>query len=187
MPLPAVTPILDAGSIRLRTLTVEDTNDMHAVYSDTTTMAYWGTVATKTIDESRRLVERDIKAVDDGLALFWAIELKATGRVIGKCTLWQFSESNRRAEVGYILNRGYWRGGLMTSALQAMINFAFSGLGLHRLEADTDSNNTASLGLLEKLGFQREGFFRERWFVDGIWQDSVMLGLLEQDWSGHHP
>jgi RimJ/RimL family protein N-acetyltransferase len=70
----------------------------------------------------------------------------------------------------------------MTEALAAMIDYAFSGLGLHRLEADTDSNNTASLALLEKLGFQREGFFRERWYVNGQRQDSVMLGLLEQDW-----
>ncbi len=181
--MPKITPTLDAGSIRLRTLKVEDTQDMHAIYSDTATMEYWGSTATTSIDATRRLVERDIKAVDDGLAIFWAIELKETGKVIGKCTLWHFNESNHRAEVGYVLNREYWRGGLMTSALKAMIMYAFTELGLHRLEADTDPDNTASLALLEKLGFQREGYFRERWFVDGIRLDSVMLGLLEQDWS----
>jgi RimJ/RimL family protein N-acetyltransferase len=151
---------------------------MHAIYSDETAMAYWGHSTSKTIEESRLLVMRDIKAVEDGRAIFWAIELKETGRVIGKCTLWQFSESNHRAEVGYILNREHWRKGFMKEAMKLMIHCAFSDLGLHRLEADTDDNNAASLALLEKLGFQREGFFRERWYVNGKWQNSIMLGLL---------
>lgn len=182
MPLPNKTPVFETDRIRLRALTPEDAHDMHAVYSDEVNMEYWGTTATKNIDETRHLVAKDIKAAETGLAMFWAIELKETGKVIGKCTLWQYSESNQRAEVGYILNRQYWRLGLMSAALEVMINYAFSDLGLHRLEADTDSNNAASLALLEKLGFQREGLFRDRWYVNGQRQDSAMLGLLEQDW-----
>ena len=69
----------------------------------------------------------------------------------------------------------------MTQALGAVIEFAFSTLRLHRIEADVDPGNTASLALLEKLGFQREGLFRERWRVHGQWQDSVMLGLIRED------
>jgi len=156
---------------------------MHTVYSDEVAMAYWSNAPARTIEESRHLVTRDVEAMEKGLALFWAIEWKDTGAVIGKCVLWQYDENNQRAEVGYILNRQYWRMGLMSETLVVMIDYAFSGLGLHRLEADTDVNNTASLALLEKLGFQREGLFRERWYVNGQRQDSVMLGLLKQDWQ----
>jgi len=183
VPLPAAAPILDAGRVRLRPLSEDDTGDMHAVYSDEATMAYWSNPPAKTIEETRHLVVRDVEAEKKGLALFWAIEWKETGTVIGKCTLWQYDENNQRAEVGYILNRQYWRMGLMSETLVAMIDYAFSGLGLHRLEADTDVNNAASLALLEKMGFQREGLFRERWYVNGQRQDSIMLGLLEQDWQ----
>jgi len=49
------------------------------------------------------------------------------------------------------------------------------------IEADVDSENTGSLGLLEKLGFKREGLFRERWFVYDEWQDSVMLALINEE------
>ena len=184
MPLPDTIPTIDTKSLRLRAFNIEDADDMHAIYTDKIVMQYWAFAAAKGIEETRDLVLRDIKAAEDGLAIFWALELKATGKVIGKCTLWQISEANQRAEVGYILNRDYWRGGLMTEALTAMINFAFSSLGLHRLEADSDDKNAASLALLEKLGFEREGFFRERWLVNEIWEDSVMLGLLKQDWIG---
>ena len=184
MPLPASSPALEGGRIRLRQLSEDDAGDMHAVYSDEVTMAYWSNTPTKTLEETRQLVKRDVEATKNGRALFWAIEVKETGAVIGKCTLWQYDESNQRAEVGYILSRQYWRKGLMSEALEAMIDYAFSGLGLHRLEADTDTNNAASLALLEKLGFQREGYFRERWYVNGQRQDSVMLGLVEQVWAG---
>jgi len=170
----------------LRALTEDDTPDMHAVYSDEVAMAYWSNTPAKTIEESHKLVVRDVEAARKGLVLVWAIESKQTGEAIGKCILWQYDENNQRAEVGYILNRRYWRMGLMGEALVAMIDYAFTGLGLHRLEADTDINNTASLALLEKLGFQREGYCRERWYVGGQRQDSIILGLLEQDWHSRN-
>jgi RimJ/RimL family protein N-acetyltransferase len=53
---------------------------------------------------------------------------------------------------------------------------------LHRVEADTDPRNAASLALLERLGFVREGILRERWIVGGEVADSVLLGLLAADW-----
>ena len=183
MPLPTVIPIIDADAIRLRALESKDIADIHDIYSDEIAMEYWGSPPTSSAEQSRQLLNRDLKAVEDGQAMTWAIELKETGKLIGKCILWQYSECNQRAEVGYILSRDYWRRGLMTQALQAMIDYAFTSLEIHRLEADTDDNNNGSLALLEKLGFQREGFFRERWYVSGKWQNSIMLGLLKQDWT----
>ena len=99
--------------------------------------------------------------------------------MIGKCILFQYSADNRRAEIGYILNRDYWQQGLMFEALTAMIDFAFIRLNIHRLEADVDPENAGSLAILEKLGFKREGLFRDRWRVYDDWQDSVMLGLIK--------
>ena len=68
--------------------------------------------------------------------------------------------------------------GSIKQAVEAVIEFAFNTLKLHRIEADTDTENAASLALLEKLGFKREGLFRERWLVYDKWDDSVMLALL---------
>ena len=115
----------------------------------------------------------------------WAVTFNGQDKMIGKCILFQFDQKNHRAEIGYILNRDYWRQGLMQQALGAVINFAFDTLKLHRIEADVDTENAGSLGVLEKLGFKREGLFRERWFVYDEWQDSVMLSLLKQDWRSN--
>ena len=75
----------------------------------------------------------------------------------------------------------------MYQALEAVIDFAFNTLELHRIEADVDTENAGSLGILEKLGFKREGLFRERWFVYGERQDSVMFGLLKHEWPATKP
>jgi RimJ/RimL family protein N-acetyltransferase len=70
----------------------------------------------------------------------------------------------------------------MSEALSAVLNYAFDELDLHRVEADVDPDHAASLALLNKFGFAREGLFRDRWFVHEEWHDSVMLGLLARDY-----
>ena len=71
----------------------------------------------------------------------------------------------------------------MWEALPLMIDFAFSRLGLRRLEADVDPRNVASLRLLERFGFKRDGFLRERYCVNDELQDAVLLALLRREWN----
>lgn len=176
-------PPLKTPSLRLRALALSDAEAMHEIYADPETMKYWSSEPVSHLEDTRRLVQKDLDAAAAGSAAFWGISLNGDDRAIGKCVLFNCSSANRRAEVGYVLNRGHWGRGLMREALQAMIDHAFGPLGLHRLEADTNPANAASLGLLQRLGFRQEGLFRERWLVYGEWQDSVMLGLLKSDWE----
>lgn len=71
----------------------------------------------------------------------------------------------------------------MREALTALFDFSFGGLNLHRIEADVDPRNGASLALLERLGFAREGYLRERWLIGGGIRDTVLLGLLHHEWK----
>jgi RimJ/RimL family protein N-acetyltransferase len=70
----------------------------------------------------------------------------------------------------------------MGEALQTLLTYAFEVLELRRLEADVDPRNAASIRTLERLGFKREGFLRERWHVDGEIQDALFYGLLKREW-----
>lgn len=94
-----------------------------------------------------------------------------------------FDFTHRRAEVGYALGRAYWGHGYIQEALHALLDYAFGVLGLHRIEADVDPRNAASIRTLERLGFQREGYLRERWQVGGEILDGVFYGLLQPDWE----
>ncbi len=82
---------------------------------------------------------------------------------------------------------GYWMGaphagkGRMTRAVAATVEFAFVKLRLHRVEAACIPDNAPSIALLERNGFQREGFARGYLKIDGAWRDHVLFALVESD------
>ncbi len=92
-----------------------------------------------------------------------------------------------RRGVAQCATLGYWMGkphagkGHMAKAVRAATGFAFETLRLHRLEAACLPHNTASMRLLEGVGFTREGYARAYLKINGVWQDHVLYGLLEQD------
>jgi ribosomal-protein-alanine N-acetyltransferase len=86
--------------------------------------------------------------------------------------------------VGYWIGEAYARNGLMTAGVNALIPFAFGALRLHRLEAACIPSNAASVKLLEKTGFRREGYARQYLCINGIWQDHLLFGLLNEDLRG---
>jgi RimJ/RimL family protein N-acetyltransferase len=172
---------LESPRLQLRRLASGDADAYLEIFSEPAVMRFWSREPIATLEEAHTLLARDLEWVAAGDALCWAIALPDTGQLIGKISLYLFDRQSRRAEIGYVLGRAHWGRGLMTEALAAVLGYAFDELKLHRIEADVDPDHAASLALLAKFGFRREGVFRDRWFVHGEWHDSVMLGLLAAD------
>jgi ribosomal-protein-alanine N-acetyltransferase len=80
--------------------------------------------------------------------------------------------------LGYWIGAAYARQGYMTAAVRALVPFAFSTLKLHRIEAACIPENAASVRLLEKTGFAREGYAREYLCINGIWQDHLLYAQV---------
>jgi RimJ/RimL family protein N-acetyltransferase len=70
----------------------------------------------------------------------------------------------------------------MHEALLALLDFGFGELDLNRIEADIDPRNSTSARTLERLGFTREGYLRERWIVGDEVSDTALYGLLRREW-----
>jgi RimJ/RimL family protein N-acetyltransferase len=174
-------PRLQTERLLLRPITMADRDAFFDIHSDAETLKYWSGEPIRERSEADLLVKREVEMSLQEKCLNWAVALPDSNLLIGKFVLFTFSEQNRRAEVGYILDRRHWGLGYMSEVMSCVLDYAFNVLELHRLEADTDPENAASLALLEKFGFRREGLFRERWYINGKWLDSVMLGLLKQD------
>jgi RimJ/RimL family protein N-acetyltransferase len=85
--------------------------------------------------------------------------------------------------MGYCLDEAAWGKGFATEAAGALLKWAFDTLDLNRVQAETDTRNTASSRVLEKLGFIREGWLREDCIVDGEVSDSWVYGLLRREWK----
>jgi RimJ/RimL family protein N-acetyltransferase len=181
------TPERQTARLLLRSIGSQDRDAFFDIFSDPETVQYWVGAPITAMSEAAALVERDLGLTASRTCINWGIVLPESNRLIGKFTLFAYSRQNRRAEVGYILDRRYWGKGLMSEVMTEALDYAFGSLALHRLEADTDPANAASLALLEKFGFKREGFFRERWLVAGKWLDSAMLGLLAEDYVAPTP
>lgn len=176
-------PALAGRGIRLRQLTQADADDLFDVFSDPRVMRYWSRGPFRHLGEARQLIE-DIDAGWRSDTLYqWGIEPDGAGRIVGTTTLFQLSMAHRRGEIGFALGSAWWGRGWARAAVECLIDHAFDALDLGRLEADVDPRNTASLGLLERLGFRREGLLRERYRVAGEVQDSVILGLLRAQWT----
>jgi [ribosomal protein S5]-alanine N-acetyltransferase len=85
------------------------------------------------------------------------------------------------ASVGYWIGAPYVRRGHMSDAVKACVPFAFTTLGLHRLEAACLPHNIPSQRVLEKAGFRREGMARHYLKINGVWQDHDLFALLQDD------
>jgi RimJ/RimL family protein N-acetyltransferase len=182
--MPGLTPVtLATPRLRLRWLTCADAPAQSALFADPVLRRYGGSPPWTEHAQAEAAVAGQLAAYADGSSLLFAITLAATGEVIGNTRLFDFFDQNRRAELGYILGQGHQGQGYMREALTATLDYAFGALALNRVEADVDPRNTASRRALERLGFQQEGYLRERWIVGGEVCDTVLYGLLQRDWQ----
>lgn len=112
-----------------------------------------------------------------------AIEVAATGTLVGSCGVRIASDEQKQATFGCEIARAQWGKGYALEASRAIVDFGFRKLNLHRIYAETISENRAAVALAEKLGMRIEGELRENaWFRDRWW-NTVILGVLESEWS----
>jgi [ribosomal protein S5]-alanine N-acetyltransferase len=122
---------------------------------------------------------RDLRE-DVGYALF--IYDRESSALVGGLTLCNVRRGvTQSCTLGYWVGAHYAKQGYMTAAVRAVVPFVFDTLELHRLEAACLPSNTASMRLLEKTGFQREGLARRYLRINGVWQDHLLYALLESD------
>lgn len=122
---------------------------------------------------------RDLRE-DVGYALF--IYATATDQLVGGLTLCNVRRGvTQSCTLGYWVGEAYANQGYMTAAVRAVVPFVFDSLELHRLEAACLPTNTASIRLLEKTGFKREGLARRYLRINGAWQDHLLYALLDSD------
>ena len=82
--------------------------------------------------------------------------------------------------IGYAMDESYVGKGIVSEAVELVVNFAFRDIGLHRIEAYVAPENKASIRVLEKTGFQQEGLLRKLLFINGKWVDHYMYARLEE-------
>ena len=177
-------PTITADRVTLRPIAERDIGSLFEIFSDPEVMRYWSSTPLKDMEAARALLADIHDKFHRRLYLQWGIARRVDDTLIGTSTLFHIESNNYRAEIGYALGRAHWGKGFVNEALTALLGYAFDELNLRRVEADVDPRNERSIRTLERLGFQKEGYLRERWEVGGEVQDALFYGLLRRDWDG---
>ncbi|MEV7192179.1 GNAT family protein [Streptomyces sp. NPDC093510] len=119
---------------------------------------------------------------NDAIVPFSVVDLES-GTLVGTATLWGIDTHNRAAHIGLGLLPSARGKGYGTDVVAVLCHYGFVVRGLHRLQIETLSDNTAMLRSAERNGFVREGVLRSSAWVLGEFLDEVLLGLLAQDWK----
>jgi RimJ/RimL family protein N-acetyltransferase len=137
------------------------------------------------LDHARAKLEqrlRETRIESDGDALMFAAAEDATGRVVGELMLRLESAASRQGEVGWSFHPDVQGRGLATEGAREMLRLGFDELGLHRIAAEGDPRNIASVRVMEKVGMRREALFVENEFLKGEWVGEIVCAILEDEW-----
>ena len=112
--------------------------------------------------------------------LGWIIANKQ-GVFMGEISLILAPERFKKGEISYSLHPDYWGNGFATAAVKALLEYAFTSLDLHRVEAGVAVENAKSIRVLEKVGMQREGHHRKILPLKKGWSDNYSYAILKSD------
>jgi RimJ/RimL family protein N-acetyltransferase len=172
----------------LRLMTEADVDDIFSYQSREDVCRYLLFEPRTHDDVAERVAKHAVATTlgQDGDYLQLALELPATtdtpARVIGDSYFTLSSLENSRGEIGWTLHPDFAGHGYATEAARAVLDIAFETIRLHRVQAELDPRNAASIALCKRLGMREEAFFvKDLWFK-GDWADTGMYAILRDEW-----
>jgi RimJ/RimL family protein N-acetyltransferase len=176
---------IETDRLLLRPFREADVDDLHAMRSLPEVVRYlYGEVRSR--QEVLAIVAERVtltSLVEDDDHLVLAAERRADGRVIGDVALWLRSAEHRQGEIGFVFHPDVQGQGYAREAASALLDLAFSELGLHRVFGRTDPRNEASAALMRRLGMRQEAHLRENEIFKGAWGDELVFAVLEGEWK----
>src|SRR5512145_114052 len=131
----------------------------------------------------RAAFRRILRRIESPDYRYWLIVRRADRAIVGAIELSQIVRGKfRSAYLGYHIGVPFARRGYMQSALTSVLAQVFGSLRLHRVEANIQPGNRASIRLVKQLGFRREGYSRRYLKIGGRWRDHERWALLQEDW-----
>lgn len=175
--------LLQGEKVRLTALTKDDAREMVRWYQDVDFMRLYDAEVAR--PKSLEQVQKQIEAEQGDQTLFlFAIRPAAGQQLIGTVglegILWTQGTAWLNIAIGDMAHRGKGYG---TAAMRLMLDYAFDELNLYRIQLTVFAYNERAIALYEKLGFQREGAFREFLHRNGQRYDMILFGLLRHEWQ----
>lgn len=178
---------LHSTRLLLRPFRMDDAEALFQLRSDPEQMLYLDREPMQTAGEAVEMIARIQHDGLNGAGYNWALTEKPDSGMIGYAGIWRIDRKNSRGEIGYMLDKNCQGNGIMTEALTAVLQFAFTKAALHSVEANVNPANARSVRLLERFGFVREAYFRENFYFQGKFLDTAVYSLLSADFQALVP
>jgi ribosomal-protein-alanine N-acetyltransferase len=146
-------PELTTKRLILRRLSENDRDEIFELRTDQKVNQFLDRPKPETTAEATEFIRKINKGIDEGQAMYWAVCLKNSPRLLGTICLWNFSGDQKRAEIGFELSPAFQGLGLMHEAIKVVIGYAFEKISLTRIDAHTQKENAKSIRILEKNNF----------------------------------
>lgn len=174
-------PNLESKRFVLREVKEKDYLSIYEIYSDNDTVKYQQMVTMQTMEQAQKSVQAFLRGFENKKFIRWCIATRQQDNVVGLITLHSFNRWNSQGEIGFMLNKAYWRQNIMGEVGEEILKFAFQVMDLNRIEASVHPENIASIKLCEKLGFKEEGVKKEAAYnkKTNEYEDRVMLGITK--------
>lgn len=167
--------------VRLSPVGEEHLHDLQMLRGNIEAMRYLDRPMTYSLEDARDLWLRSLAMEKEKSGFQLGIFLGDAPAMIGTIGFFRMHYDSARTEIGYMLQPRYWRQGIATEAMQVMLHFGFEVMNFHRIEADINPDNDASIALCRKLGFRQEAHLRQNFYFGGRFTDTVIMGLLKAD------
>lgn len=168
----------------LRAHRTDDLDDLAGFHGDPEVVRFvpWPVRDRAATEETLRVKLTQARLDAPGAWLVLAVEVRATGRVVGEVLLkWA---SDQQGELGFAFGRDGQGQGYAAEAARAVLRLAFDDLGFHRVTAVVVEGNDASVRLLGRLGFRQEGRHVDAVHFKGAWTTQLVFARLATEWRG---
>ena len=173
----------------LRPLAEADADDVFAYQSLPDVVEYLPWPVRDREESREHTVQRAgfTRLADDKDAIILGAELVGPngepGPVIGDLSIFLRSAVNAQVAIGWVFHPSRQGRGYATEAARAVLEFVFTEVGAHRVFAEVDPRNTASVALCQRLGMRLEGLFVENEIFKGEWSDLAVYAMLDREWA----
>lgn len=176
------TPIaLHGNLVSVRDFALDDTEAAHSIVGDDR-VTRWLSFDARDRAGTALMIRSAIRTAQEipRAEYYCAVEPIGQRALVGFVRLALGAHST--AKLGYAIHSDHWGHGYATDAAATLLGFGFHDLGLHRITAAVGPDNTASIAVLEHLGFLREGRLRDHVFANGAWRDSLLYSILAHEY-----
>jgi len=173
---------INTSRLLLRKPVINDDSAIFSLFSDEEILKYSGIKKHGTINESQSAIMEFDEGINSSKLLIWAVCLKPFDKLVGLIGILYINHDHHFGSFASVLEKKYWKKGIISEAHRAVISWAFENTELNRIESQFYENHPAVEKMLIKSGMIREGILRENFLIENKHVNSIIYSVTKNDY-----